>query len=109
GRDRPFAVRRQVDEPEPAVRLERNPDPLRALGHLVRGYGHAHERLSVDVVREMARRIDDLHQPPPVGGRSADRIAAATSRGRYRIRLCPSWPNVMARIGERPTASRAAD
>ena len=67
---------------EAPIRLERRPDPLSPLGHLIRRDRDAHERLGIDVVGEMARRIDDLHQPPPVDGRSADRIAAVTSVGR---------------------------
>ena len=50
------------DGREPAVGLERGPDPLGALGDLVGGDRHAHERLDRDVVPEMGRRIDDLHR-----------------------------------------------
>ncbi len=76
--DRRHAVVRRLGEREPAVRRQRRADLFRALGHLVGGHLDAHERLGRDVVGEMARGIDDLHQPPS----PTDRIAAATWSGR---------------------------
>ena len=62
GGDRGLAVVGRWDESEPAVSLERDTDPLGALSDLIRGHGHAHERLERDVVPEVRRRIDDLHR-----------------------------------------------
>jgi len=54
---------------EAAVRLERRPDPLGPLGHLVRRDHRAHDRLGHDVVGEMRGAVDDTHaaNPPSPG------------------------------------------
>ncbi|MEJ7697498.1 MAG: hypothetical protein WKF78_12975 [Candidatus Limnocylindrales bacterium] len=60
--DRRFAVLGRGREREPTVGKERAADPLCALGDLVGGHAHAHERLRVDIVGQVDRRVDDLHR-----------------------------------------------